>query len=78
MLDARRLHAGDHGNVKGKLIVKAGQAIKLTTSAKVSGKVTVKPGGALDVEGATISGALNANGATLLRICGANSRQRER
>jgi hypothetical protein len=33
--------------------------------------VVVKPGGALDVEGATISGTLSASGATLLRICGA-------
>ncbi len=59
------------GNV-GKLVIKSGQAVKLTSTAKVSGTVTVQPGGALDVEGATISGALNANGATLLRICGAN------
>jgi hypothetical protein len=60
------------GNVKNKLVVKAGQAIELTKTAKVSGPVTVKPGGALDVEGATISGALTSNGATLLRVCAAN------
>jgi hypothetical protein len=59
------------GNV-GKLVVKAGQAIELTSSAKVSGELVVRAGGALDVEGATVSGALNASGATLLRICGAN------
>jgi len=60
------------GNVKGKLIVKSGQAVKLSSSAKVSGSVSVQSGGALDVEGATISGALNAKGATLLRLCGAS------
>jgi len=59
------------GNVKNKLVVKAGQAIELTKTAKVSGPVTVQPGGALDVEGATISGSLTAKEATLLRICDA-------
>jgi hypothetical protein len=59
------------GNVKNKLVVKAGQAIKLASTAKVSGPVTVQPGGALDVEGATISGSLTAKEATLLRICDA-------
>ncbi|HWG09548.1 MAG TPA: hypothetical protein VN672_11150 [Solirubrobacteraceae bacterium] len=60
------------GNVKSKLVVKAGQAIELTKTAKVSGPVTVQPGGALDVEGATISGSLSAKEATLLRVCDAN------
>lgn len=60
------------GNVKGKLIVKAGQSIELTSTAKVSGNVTVKPGGAIDIEGAKLSGSLAANGATLVRICAAN------
>jgi hypothetical protein len=59
------------GNVKNKLVVKAGQAIKLTSTAKVSGPVTIQAGGALDVEGAVISGSLTAKGATLLRICAA-------
>jgi hypothetical protein len=59
------------GNV-GKTIVNAGQALELTSTAKVSGELVVKPGGAIDVEGATISGNLNANGATVVRICGAN------
>jgi hypothetical protein len=31
----------------------------------------VKSGGALDIEGATLAGSLKANGAALLRICGA-------
>jgi hypothetical protein len=60
------------GNVKGKLLIKSGEAIELTSTAKVSGTVTVKPGGAIDVEGAKLSGSLNANGATLVRICGAS------
>jgi hypothetical protein len=60
------------GNVKNKLVVKKGQAIELTKTAKVSGPVTVQPGGALDVEGATISGSLTAKEATLLRVCDAN------
>lgn len=59
------------GKVKSRLLVKSGQAIELTSTAKASGGVTVKPGGALDVEGATVSGTLSSNGATLLRICGA-------
>jgi hypothetical protein len=60
------------GSVKGKLVIKAGQAVQLTSTAKVSGTVTVKPGGAIDVEGATLSGSLSAKGATLVRICGAD------
>ncbi|HEY2216574.1 MAG TPA: HYR domain-containing protein, partial [Solirubrobacteraceae bacterium] len=60
------------GTVKGKLLVKAGQSVQLTATAKVSGAITVKPGGALDVEGATLSGSLSAKGATLVRICGAD------
>ncbi|HEX3804877.1 MAG TPA: alpha/beta hydrolase domain-containing protein [Solirubrobacteraceae bacterium] len=60
------------GTVKGKLVVKAGQSVQLTSTAKVSGNVSVKPGGAIDVEGATLSGSLGAKGATLVRICGAD------
>jgi hypothetical protein len=60
-------------NLKGNLTIKAGQAIELTKTAKVSGNVVVKPGGALDVEGATISGTLTSKGAALLRICGAKA-----
>ncbi|HTA04788.1 MAG TPA: alpha/beta hydrolase domain-containing protein, partial [Solirubrobacteraceae bacterium] len=60
------------GTVKGKLLVKAGQSVQLTSTAKVSGAITVKPGGALDVEGAALSGSVSAKGATLVRICGAD------
>jgi hypothetical protein len=58
--------------VKGKLVVSSGEAVELTSTAKVSGTVTVKPGGALDIEGATLSGPLTSKGAALLRICGAS------
>ncbi len=60
------------GNVKGKLTVKAGEAVVLTSSAKASGTVTVKSGGSLDVEGATVSGSITSTGATLLRVCAAD------
>ena len=60
------------GTVKGKLVVKAGEAVELTSTANASGAVTVESGGALDIEGATLSGSLKASGATLLRICGAS------
>jgi hypothetical protein len=59
-------------NVKGKLLVKSGEAVELTDTAKVSGTVTVKAGGKLDVEGATLSGSLSASKAALVRICGAS------
>jgi hypothetical protein len=60
------------GSVKGKLVVKAGQSVELTATAKLAGEVIVKPHGALDIEGATLSGALHAKEAALLRICGAS------
>jgi hypothetical protein len=60
------------GNVQGKLVVKAGQAIELTDTAKVSGSVTVRPGGAIDIEGAKVSGALTAKEASVVRICAAS------
>ena len=53
-------------------MVRSGEAVKLGSAAKVNGTVTVKPGGALDVEGATLSGALSASKAALVRICGAS------
>ncbi len=59
------------GPVK-KLVVRDGEADLLNSSAKVSGTVTVQPGGALDVEGATLSGSLKASGAALLRVCSAS------
>jgi hypothetical protein len=59
------------GTIKGQLLIKSGEAVVLNAPAKASGTVTVKPGGALDVDGATLSGTVNAKGATSLRICAA-------
>jgi hypothetical protein len=59
------------GLVNGKLVVKAGQSVLLSSKARVNGRVTIEPGGALDVEGARINGGLTANKATRLRVCGA-------
>jgi len=57
-------------NVTGPLVVKNGEWVELTSTGKITGPVTVEPGGALDVEGGLITGPLNANGAAQLRICG--------
>jgi hypothetical protein len=68
-------YVGYYVIVKGpvqKLLVRDGEAVLLTSTAKVSGTSVVKPGGALDVEGAKLSGSLSANGATLLRLCSAS------
>ncbi len=59
------------GPVNGNLNVRSGEAVELTSTAKVSGSVKVKPGGALDVEGATIDGSLTSTGAALVRVCAA-------
>jgi hypothetical protein len=60
------------GTVKGTLTIKAGQDVELAPGAHTTGPVKVKPGGSLDIEGATLSGPLSANGASALRICGAS------
>jgi hypothetical protein len=59
------------GPVNGSLIVRSGEAVELASTAKVSGSVTVRPGGALDIEGAKVTGSVNATRAALLRVCGA-------
>jgi hypothetical protein len=59
------------GPVNGNLEVRAGEAVELTSTAKVKGSVKVKPGGALDVEGAEIGGSLSSSGAALIRVCAA-------
>jgi hypothetical protein len=60
------------GHVKGTLVVKSGQAVQLTSTAKVAA-VEVQAGGALDVQGASTK-AISANGASLIRICRADVR----
>jgi hypothetical protein len=57
------------GRVKGKLVVKSGEAVQLTSTAK-AGAVEVQPGGSLDIEGASTKG-IKASKAGVLRICGA-------
>lgn len=57
------------GRVKGKLVVKDGEAVELSSTA-VANQIEVQPGGSLDVEGASTKG-IKATGAGVLRICGA-------
>jgi hypothetical protein len=57
------------GTVKGKLVVKSGEAVELAPGA-VAKAVEVQAGGALEVNGATTR-AIKSNGATVVRICGA-------
>ena len=62
----------DSGPINGKLLVRSGEAVKLGPTATVKGNVTVRAGGALDVEGASISGALSAGKPALVRVCAAS------
>jgi hypothetical protein len=55
----------------GPLTVSAGEALCIGAGGSQSGPVTVDAGGSLDVEGGSITGSLNANGATGIRLCGA-------
>ncbi len=57
------------GKVRNKLVVKSGEAVELTSTA-TTGTIEVQPGGSLDVEGASTK-SINANGAGVMRICGA-------
>lgn len=56
----------------GALTVASGQSVLVGPGALIGGSATVQAGGALDVEGGTITGPVNSNGATAIRIC--NSR----
>jgi hypothetical protein len=60
------------GSTKGKLTINSGQGVEIAPGAKVGGAVKVKSGGAIDVEGATLSGGLSTSHATVVRICGAS------
>jgi len=57
------------GSLKKKLIVKSGEAVELTSTAKAKA-IEVQSGGALDVEGAS-TGGIKASGASQIRICAA-------
>ncbi len=59
------------GRVKGKLIVKSGEAVQLTSTA-VTAAVEVQQGGSLDVEGAHDEGHQSPQGG-VIRICGATT-----
>jgi hypothetical protein len=59
------------GKVKGKLVVKSGEAVKLTSTA-VTNAIEVQSGGSLDVEGATTK-TIKATGASVIRVCGAKA-----
>jgi len=56
-------------DVIGAVTVNSGQSVLIGPGCWVLGTVTVKPGGALDSEGALLLGAFTANGAAALRIC---------
>ncbi|HTZ85869.1 MAG TPA: acetylxylan esterase, partial [Solirubrobacteraceae bacterium] len=57
------------GKVKGKLVVKSGEAVQLTSTAKANA-IEVLSGGSLDIEGAS-SKAIKATNPAVIRICGA-------
>jgi hypothetical protein len=58
------------GTFTGHLIVKSGESVELSSTGRITGRVTVEPGGELDVEGGTITGPLTADDAAQLRLCG--------
>jgi hypothetical protein len=60
------------GTHSGALTISKGQAICFGSGLTQNGPVTVQPGGALDVEGSTLSGQVSASGAAQLRACGMN------
>jgi hypothetical protein len=57
------------GTVKQKIVVKSGEAVELSATAKTKA-IEVQPQGSLDVEGAS-TGAIKANEAGVIRICAA-------
>jgi predicted extracellular nuclease len=59
------------GARSGPLVVHAGQAVCLGAGARLSGPLTVEAGGALDLEGAAVTGPVRATGPTVFRACGA-------
>lgn len=60
------------GSQSGGLTVKSGQTVYIASSGRVTGGVTVQPGGALVVGGGSITGGLNSSGATGISLCGAS------
>ncbi len=56
-------------DIFGSVTINAGQSVLIGPGCWVVGTVTVKPGGALESEGALLLGELTASGAASLRIC---------
>ncbi len=57
------------GTLKHKLVVKSGQSVELTATAKTK-QIEVQSGGSLDIEGASTKG-VKSTGASVIRSCGA-------
>ena len=57
------------GTGHGPLEITAGQAVAFAPGSGQDGPITVDPGGALDLEGATAHGPVTAEGADAMRIC---------
>jgi hypothetical protein len=58
------------GTRDGPLTVGPGEAFCTLPGARLNGPITVSPGGAIDLESATVTGPVRASGATVVRICG--------
>jgi hypothetical protein len=58
------------GTATGKLTVAAGDSVCLAPGARVTGPVTVNPGGTLYADGATFTGPVRATGAGVVSLCG--------
>ncbi|MGH9098841.1 MAG: hypothetical protein ACRDV8_01245, partial [Acidimicrobiales bacterium] len=57
------------GSKSGSLVITSGETVLIT--GKVSGSISVEPGGGLEIEGGKVSGAISATGATGFTLCGA-------
>jgi hypothetical protein len=54
----------------GSVSVASGQALCVGPGARVTGPLTVKAGGYLDVDGGAVTGPLKSTGAAIVRLCG--------
>jgi hypothetical protein len=59
------------GKVTKKIVVKSGEAVEVTATAKTR-TIEVQQGGSLDVQGAT-TGAIKGSKASVIRVCGAKA-----
>jgi hexosaminidase len=58
-------------NVTGTITVPSDQFLCIGSGVRVTGSVTVKPGGGLVATNATISGSIDSDGAQFVTLCGA-------